>query len=56
MLPTDAASGFLLARPESHYFAVGHLDRDQGADCARRKGLSLHEAEPWLAPLLDYEG
>ena len=55
MLPTASVSGLFLAHPEAHYFAVGRLGRDQVADYARRKGLSLHEAERWLAPNLGYE-
>jgi 5-methyltetrahydrofolate--homocysteine methyltransferase len=48
-------SGFYLAHPESRYFAVGKLGRDQVEDYARRKGISLAEAERWLAPNLGYE-
>ncbi|MBP7675384.1 MAG: methionine synthase [Thermoanaerobaculia bacterium] len=56
MLPTASVSGYVLAHPEAHYFAVGRLGRDQVADYARRKGMPLHEAERWLAPNLGYEG
>ncbi len=56
MLPTASVSGFILAHPEAHYFAVGRLGRDQVADYARRKGMPLAEAERWLAPNLGYEG
>ncbi len=55
MFPAASVSGFYLAHPESHYFAVGRLGRDQVADYARRKGMPLHEAERWLAPNLGYE-
>jgi len=55
MLPTASVSGLVFAHPESHYFAVGRLGRDQVADYARRKGMPLAEAERWLAPNLGYE-
>ena len=55
MFPTASVSGFYLAHPEAHYFAVGRLGRDQVADYARRTGMPLHEAERWLAPNLGYE-
>ncbi len=54
MYPTAAVSGFYYSHPESRYFAVGRIGRDQVEDYARRKGLSLSEAEQWLAPNLDY--
>ncbi|MDD5331182.1 MAG: vitamin B12 dependent-methionine synthase activation domain-containing protein, partial [Sulfuricella sp.] len=55
MLPTAAVSGFYLAHPESTYFSVGKIGRDQVEDYARRKGMALAEAEKWLAPVLGYE-
>jgi 5-methyltetrahydrofolate--homocysteine methyltransferase len=55
MLPTAAVSGFYLSHPDSTYFAVGKVGRDQVADFARRAGMSVAEAERWLAPYLDYE-
>jgi 5-methyltetrahydrofolate--homocysteine methyltransferase len=55
MLPTAAVSGYYFSHPEAHYFAVGQIDREQVADYARRKGLSLQEAERWLAPNLGYD-
>jgi len=55
MLPTASVSGLYFAHPEAHYFAVGKIGRDQVADYARRKGMSLEEAERWLAPSLGYE-
>ncbi len=54
MYPTAAVSGFYYSHPESRYFAVGRIGRDQVEDYARRKGVSLSEAEQWLAPNLDY--
>ena len=55
MLPAAAVAGWYFWRPESHYFGVGKLGRDQVQDYARRKGLSLAEAERWLAPNLGYD-
>ena len=55
MLPTAAVSGWYFANPESSYFGTGKIGRDQVTDYARRKGMSLAEAERWLAPVLDYD-
>jgi len=55
MWPGAAVSGLYIAHPESHYFGVGKVERDQVEDYARRKGWSLAEAERWLAPVLNYE-
>ena len=55
MLPTAAVSGFYFSHPESQYFAVARIDRDQVEDYARRKGMSLQDMERWLAPNLAYE-
>ena len=55
MFPTAAVSGFYFSHPESQYFAVGKVGRDQVEDYARRKGVPLEEAERWLAPYLAYE-
>ncbi len=48
-------SGFYFSHPQSHYFAVGRIDRDQVEDYARRRGWDLRTAERWLAPILGYE-
>ena len=55
MLPASAVSGFFFSHPDSGYFAVGKLGRDQVDDYARRKGMALEDAERWLAPYLSYE-
>ena len=55
MLPASAVSGFYLSHPESSYFAVGKIGRDQVEDYARRKAMPVAEVEKWLAPYLDYE-
>ena len=54
MMPAASVSGWYFAHPESRYFAVGKINRDQVEDYARRKGMSLQEAERWLAPNLGY--
>jgi 5-methyltetrahydrofolate--homocysteine methyltransferase len=55
MYPTAAVSGLYFAHPESHYFGVGRIERDQVEDYARRKGWPVSEAERWLGPILNYE-
>jgi 5-methyltetrahydrofolate--homocysteine methyltransferase len=55
MWPASSVSGFYLAHPQSQYFAVGKVGRDQVEDYARRKSMALAEAERWLAPYLGYE-
>jgi len=54
MYPTASVSGWYLGHPEARYFAVGKIDREQLEDYARRKGLTVAEAERWLAPNLGY--
>jgi 5-methyltetrahydrofolate--homocysteine methyltransferase len=55
MYPTAAVSGFYFAHPDARYFSVGKIDRDQVESFAERKGISLAEAEKWLAPNLGYD-
>jgi 5-methyltetrahydrofolate--homocysteine methyltransferase len=55
MYPTAAVSGWYIAHPQAHYFALGKIDREQVQDYARRKGLALTQAERWLSPSLGYE-
>jgi 5-methyltetrahydrofolate--homocysteine methyltransferase len=55
MWPASSVSGFYLAHPQSQYFAVGKLARDQVEDYARRKKMQLKDAERWLASNLGYE-
>ena len=55
MYPTAAVSGFYFSHPESRYFAVGKIGRDQLESYAERKGLSVVEAERWLSPNLGYD-
>ncbi len=53
MAPGASVSGFYFAHPESSYFGVGKIDRDQLEDYARRKGMGVREAEKWLKPNLE---
>ena len=55
MVPTAAVSGFYFSHPESAFFAVGKIGKDQVEDYAKRKGWTMEEAERWLAPALAYE-
>ncbi len=55
MWPGAAVSGWYFSHPQSQYFVVGRIGRDQVADYARRKGWTMAEAERWLAPNLSYE-
>ncbi len=55
MWPGSSVSGLYFAHPESKYFAVGKLGRDQIQDYQRRKGMTLQEVEKWLGPYLNYE-
>ncbi len=54
MWPGSSVSGFYFGHPESRYFAVGKLGKDQIADYAARKGTSVREEERWLGPWLNY--
>ena len=55
MWPAAAVSGWYFSHPESKYFGVGKINRDQVKDYAQRKGLELAQAQQWLAPVLGYE-
>lgn len=55
MWPGAAVSGLYFSHPESHYFGVGKVERDQVEDYAQRKGWRVEEAERWLAPVLNYD-
>ena len=54
MWPGAAVSGLYFSHPQSHYFGVGKVERDQVEDYAKRKGWSVAECERWLAPILNY--
>ncbi len=55
MTPAASVSGLLFAHPSSRYFTVGRIGKDQAEDYARRRGVSLTEAERWLRPNLAYD-
>jgi 5-methyltetrahydrofolate--homocysteine methyltransferase len=55
MWPGASVSGLYFSHPQSHYFGVGKVERDQVEDYARRKGWRVAEAERWLAPILNYD-
>jgi 5-methyltetrahydrofolate--homocysteine methyltransferase len=55
MAPAASVSGLYFAHPEAAYFTVGRVGRDQIEDYARRKKISVSEAERWLTPNLAYE-
>jgi 5-methyltetrahydrofolate--homocysteine methyltransferase len=55
MWPGAAVSGLYFSHPESHYFGVGKVERDQVEDYAHRKGWTVEECERWLAPVLNYD-
>ena len=55
MWPGSSVSGFYFAHPEARYFQLGKIDRDQVADYAARKRMSVAEVERWLGPSLGYD-
>ncbi|MDE2379730.1 vitamin B12 dependent-methionine synthase activation domain-containing protein, partial [Bradyrhizobium sp.] len=54
MWPGSSVSGLYFSNPESFYFGVGRIERDQVEDYAARKGMTVAEVERWLAPILNY--
>ena len=55
MWPGASVCGFYFSHPESYYFGVGKIERDQVEDYAKRKRWTLAEAEKWLGPILNYD-
>jgi len=55
MWPSAAVCGLYFSHPQSAYFGVGKIERDQVEDYARRKGWRVGETERWLAPILNYD-
>ena len=55
MWPGSSVSGLYFAHPESRYFSLGKIERDQVTDYAERKGMSVEEVERWLGPNLNYD-
>ncbi len=55
MYPASSVSGFYFSNPESKYFAVGKINKDQVIDYAHRKNMPVEEIEKWLSPVLSYD-
>jgi len=55
MWPGSSVSGLYFAHPQSRYFSLGKIDRDQAVDYSQRKGMSLKEVERWLGQNLNYD-
>jgi len=55
MLPAASVSGWYFSNPESKYYAVAKINREQVEDYAKRKGMTMAEAERWLSPNLGYD-
>jgi 5-methyltetrahydrofolate--homocysteine methyltransferase len=55
MYPAASVSGWYFAHPESKYFGVGKIEKDQVLDYTERKGMPLEEVERWLRPVLEYD-
>jgi 5-methyltetrahydrofolate--homocysteine methyltransferase len=53
MYPAASVCGWYFAHPESKYFGVGKIGKDQLEDYAKRKGMSVEEATKWLRPILE---
>ncbi len=54
MIPTAAVSGLYFSHPQSHYFGIGKINKEQAEDYAKRKNLSIETVEKWLGPNLSY--
>lgn len=55
MYPASSVSGFYFSHPQSTYFGLGKIAKDQVEDYAKRKGMSIEEVEKWLSPVLNYQ-
>ncbi|MBK8981421.1 MAG: hypothetical protein IPM38_03625 [Ignavibacteria bacterium] len=55
MYPASSVSGMYFAHPESKYFGLGKINKDQAEDYAKRKGMTMEETERWLSPILSYK-
>ena len=54
MMPASSVSGYYFAHPSAQYFGIGKIGKDQVSDYARRRNVSVEQAEKWLAPNLNY--
>jgi 5-methyltetrahydrofolate--homocysteine methyltransferase len=55
MYPASSICGWYFAHPQSQYFGIGKIQKDQVVDYARRKGMSVEDVERWLRPVLEYD-
>jgi len=55
MYPASSVCGWYFANPESRYFGIGKIEKDQVEDYAKRKNMPLDEVERWLRPVLEYD-
>ncbi len=55
MYPASSVCGWYFAHPESKYFGIGKIEKDQAEDYAKRKGMPVEEIERWLRPNLEYD-
>jgi len=55
MYPASSVSGMYYAHPESKYFGLGKISKDQAEDYAKRKLMTIEEVERWLSPVLNYD-
>ena len=55
MYPAASVCGWYFAHPQSKYFGVGKIEKDQVIDYANRKAMKLEEVERWLRPVLEYD-
>jgi len=55
MYPASSVCGWYFAHPESKYFGIGKIEKDQVTDYARRKNMEMEEVERWLRPVLEYD-
>jgi 5-methyltetrahydrofolate--homocysteine methyltransferase len=55
MYPAASVSGWYFGHPDSKYFGLGQIGKDQIVDYAQRKAMSVEEVERWLSPVLNYQ-
>jgi len=55
MYPASSVSGWYFAHPESKYFGIGKIEKDQVTDYAKRKNMAVEDVERWLRPVLEYD-
>lgn len=55
MFPASSVCGWYFSHPQSKYFGVGKIEKDQVEDYAKRKKMTIEEMEKWLRPVLEYD-